>query len=86
MVTDTIRGKAFAQLLKGFFNGVEGGFDLQHVLAGFHQHQVHTTVNQSPRLLHVGGFEGVEVDVAQGGQLGAWPHGTSHEAGLFGVE
>ncbi len=69
---------------EGLLNPIQGGFDLQHVLAGFHQHQVNAAVDQPLRLLHVGIFQGVEVDVAEGGEFCPRPHGASDEAGLVG--
>jgi hypothetical protein len=46
MVTDTIRGRRVPVASKASINGVQGGFDLQHVLAGFHQQQVGAAINQ----------------------------------------
>ena len=72
---------------KRFFNALQRGLDLQHVLAGLNDEQVNIAGNQSFGLFPEGIAHRVEVDVPQGRQLGGGSHGPSHEAGpLRGAE
>ena len=78
------QGPAFPCLAEGLLDALKGRLDLQHVLAGLDDEQVHIARQQSRRLLAEGGLHRVEIDVAQGGQLGSGSDRAGHKARLFG--
>ncbi|MGY3683781.1 hypothetical protein ACVWXU_007404 [Streptomyces sp. TE33382] len=62
----------------------DGGLGLEQVLGGLHQEGVGAAGDHAFGVLLVGVTELVVRGVAQGGQLGARPHGTQHPALLSG--
>ena len=78
------QGAALASFAKGGLDALQGCLDLQHVLAGFHDEQIHIAGQQALGLLGERGLHDIEIDVAQRGQLGGWPHRSGHEARLIG--
>ena len=56
---------------------------MQYVLTGLDNDQIDVSSNKSFRLLTEAITHRVEFDVAEGGQLGCWPHGSGHESWFF---
>ena len=52
---------------KGLFNATQGRLNLQYILAGFHNQQIRTAIEQARRLFRIGRLHGVEINVTQGG-------------------
>ena len=73
----------FSSLLEGFRHTLQRCLDLQHVLAGLDDEEINPSNQKTLRLFGVGLFQGVEIDVSQGGQLCGGPHRSRHEARLF---
>lgn len=69
-----------AHLGAGDLGAVDGGLDLERVLAGLDQQAVHAAFNQATALFGQARLERVIVDIAQRGQLGARPDGADHVA------
>ena len=63
---------------------VDGRLDREHVELGLDQEQVGPALQQSERLLLVGGAELGVGDVPERGELRAGPHGAGHPAGPLG--
>ena len=74
---------ALAGFAEGGFDPLQGGLDLEDVLAGFNNEQIDIAGNQTFGLFGEGRLHPVEIDVAQGGELGGWPDGASHKAGFL---
>ena len=71
-----------AGLVEGSFDSLQGGLDLEDVLAGFHNEQIDIAGDQSLGLFGEGGLHHIEIDVAQGGELGGGAHGPGHKPGF----
>ena len=61
-------GQSQGLALIGVQGAVDGGFDLQQVLAGFDQEKVGAALQQALRLFGVVLAESVEIDVAERGE------------------
>ena len=68
---------------KGLLQACQGGLDLQRVLAGFDDEEIHIAGKQATGLLGKGIAHGIETHVPQGGQLGGGAHGAGHKARLL---
>ena len=77
------QGAPLARRAEGLLDALQGCLDLQHVLAGFDDEEIHVTGQQTLRLLAERGLHRVEIDVAERGQLGGGTDRASHEAGLL---
>ena len=64
---------------ESLFNPLEGGLDLEHVLASFNNEQIHIPRQQALGLLAKGGLHGVEINMTKGRQLGGGSNRSSHE-------
>ena len=69
-----------ARCAAGDLGAVDGGLDLQGVLARFDQDRVHPAGDQAAALFGQRGFQRVVADVAQAGQFGAWTDAADHPA------
>ena len=65
--------RVLARCPAGDLGAVDGGLDLQRVLAGLDQDRIDAAGDQAAALLGEAGFERVVFDVAERGQLGARP-------------
>ena len=65
---------ALASLFEGIHHPLKSRLDLEDVLTGFDDEQVDATHQKALSLLAIRLLQGVEVDVAQGGQFGCGPH------------
>ena len=74
---------ALAGLAERRLNALQRRLDLENILAGFDDQQIHVPGQQAFCLFGKGGLHGVEVDMPQGGQLRGRAHGARHETGLF---
>ena len=77
------QGAPLARRAEGLLDALQGCLDLQHVLAGFDDEEIHVTGQQTLRLLAERGLHRVEIDVAERGQLGGGTDRAGHEAGLL---
>ena len=81
------QGTPLAAAAEGLLNALQGRLDLQHVLAGFDDEQIHIAGNQAFGLLAIGLLEDIKAHMPQGGQFGRGTHGARHKAGfLWGAE
>ena len=73
---------ALACLAEGLLDALQRRLDLQHVLAGFDDEQIHIAGDQPLRLLGERIAHLIEAHMPERGQLGGGSHGPRHEAGL----
>jgi len=74
---------ALAGFGEGLLDALQRCLDLQHVLAGFDDEQIHIAGDQALGLFGEGIAQFIEADVPEGGQLGGGAHRAGHEAGFL---
>ena len=73
---------ALAGLAEGLLDALKRRLDLQDVLAGLDDEQIHIAGDQTLRLLGEGVAHLIEAHMPERGQLGGGAHRAGHEAGL----